>query len=266
MRITHVPARRTVGWRAVLVKAGTAIALGLADIEALSSGQSMKPLDSHPYFADAKVAAFVDDVQRGNLQRVTAALAAGMDPNARGKDGFRPIHFVFPAPTADVTRTLLAAGADANARVASGNTPLHFAVRMPNPAFTEALLAARGDPNAIGANQKPVIHEAISSHEPRNLELLAKAGADLNAEWAFSRPVQAAIAMLQWDMATALLKLGADAQASNRRGETVAQTYCEVLGRLQPTATNRRSVVGTAEALRMGGAKLGCEDRVAVFR
>lgn len=245
------------------------LALGLffaAGLLTCSDGKTMKPLDSQRYFSDPRVAAFVDDVQRGHLARVNEGLRAGIDPNSKGSEGFRPVHFVFAADSADVTRALLAAGADPNARLTNGNTPLHFAVRMPNPDFTEALLAAKADPNAIGANHKPVIHEAISSREPRNLRLLASAGADLNAEWAFNTPLQAAIAVLSWDMATALLAVGANAQAANQRGQTVVQSYCGVLTRLQPTATNRRGVVATYEGLRAGGAVVPCEDKVAAFR
>lgn len=252
--------------RLVFRLATRALAIGATVIATQAYGQNMKLLDSKQYFSDPKLAAFVDDVQRGNLPAVEAALKSGMDPNAKGADGFRPIHFVFKAPTADVTRALLAAGANANARLDNGNTPLHFAVRMPNADFTEALLAAHADPNAIGANHKPVIHEAISSHEPRNLALLANAGADLNVEWAFNTPVQAAIGVLQWEMATALLELGADAKATNRRGQSVGETFCEVLARLQATPTNRGKVARTGDTISAGGGGLKCADRLAIFR
>jgi hypothetical protein len=41
----------------------------------------MNALDSSRYFADQKLASFVDDVQRGNVSRVKAGLAAGIDSN-----------------------------------------------------------------------------------------------------------------------------------------------------------------------------------------
>ena len=60
---------------------------------------SMSTLDTSKYFTDPRDAAFVDLVQKGDLAGVQAALKAGQSANATGVKGFRPIHFVFAAPS-----------------------------------------------------------------------------------------------------------------------------------------------------------------------
>ena len=172
---------------------------------------SMNPLNTSRYFPDPKVAAFVDDVQRGDAERVSDALKDGINPNATGKDGFQPIHFVFSAKTAKVARILLAAGADPNARIANKNTPLHFAVQSSNPDFTDVFLEYGADPNAKGESDKSVLINALASPQSGTiLRMLTKAGVDINHVWGGFSPLQAAIVALQLESAVTLLELGAD--------------------------------------------------------
>jgi hypothetical protein len=49
--------------------------------EGSSMGIKASKLDTSRYFPDPKVAAFVADIQDGNLKRVTEALKAGMNPS-----------------------------------------------------------------------------------------------------------------------------------------------------------------------------------------
>lgn len=71
----------------------------LACQEGNSMGITASKFDTRRYFADPKVAAFVADVQDGKLQKVTAALHAGMNPSVEGNEGFQPLFFIFPAAT-----------------------------------------------------------------------------------------------------------------------------------------------------------------------
>lgn len=227
----------------------------------------MNILDSSKYFADPTVAAFVNDVQRGDLARVTAALKAGQDPNALGRDGFRPIHFVFASKSADVAKALLDAGAEPNARIASGNTPLHYAVQAPSADFTRALLARRADPNALGAINKPVVFNALASPgSDQILPLLAQSGADLNHVWGGYSPVQAAMVALHWNSAAILLALNADHAVRSAQGETASDVFCDLLKRLKPTPTNHEAVWRVGQALSARGAVLSCADKLASFR
>lgn len=226
----------------------------------------MDALNSSRYFADPAVARFVDHVQSGDVARVKLDLAAGISPNAPGADGFRPIHFVFVAPRADVLRELLAAGADPNARLSNGNPPLEFAVRMPNPDFTAALLGAKADPNARGENDSPVIHTAIAYPTVENVSLLVKAGGDVNVVWGNNTPLTAAVTTFKWDMAMALLQLGADPKWKDKFGETAADRLCDYAKRAQVTAKNRPRVGQLADAFANRGVAAPCAEQLSRFR
>jgi ankyrin repeat protein len=233
---------------------------------ACTEGATMRALDSSRYFSDPRVAAMVDDVQRGDAGRVRQALAAGVSANAPGTQGFRPIHFVFVAKDAEVLKVLLAAGADPMARLENSNTPLHFAVRMPNPDFTRVLLGAKADPNARGDNGKPVVHEALSSHEPENLRLLSTARADINVVWGGGTPLMSAVTVYLWDMATSLLDLGADASFANRTGLRAVDRFCKTASQVPADAENRRGILRLVDAFQRRGVAMPCEATIQKFR
>jgi hypothetical protein len=248
----------------------------IAGLSACQEGSSMgikaSKLDTSRYFPDPKVAAFVADVQDGNLKRVTDALKAGMNPNIAGKEGIRPLFFIFPASTADVTRALLAAGADPNVRLSDGNTPLYFAVRMENAEFTKALLEWKADPNALVEHDKPIIHEAVRSGQPEQIKLLARAGADINVVWS-DTPLDAAIGAMAWRMAATLLDLGADALRRSPGGltqYTAGESFCWMLTRannpLRATPTNHQAVSELFAAFARRGVVLPCASEAARFR
>lgn len=226
----------------------------------------MDALDTRKYFSEPAVVLLVDRVQAGDLARVKQSLADGVSANAQGQNGFRPIHFAFVPPTAEVLRALIAAGADPNARLSNGNTPLHFAVRMPIPDFAAVLLAAKADPNARGDNDKPVVHVATAFAGNHALELLAKAGADLNAVWAGKSPLLLAVAGLSWKSAASLLKLGADPTIKDRRSETAVDVWCEQLQDMPVSNKNRADVLALADAFAGRGVALACAAEVARFR
>ncbi|MEP6504415.1 MAG: ankyrin repeat domain-containing protein [Betaproteobacteria bacterium] len=227
----------------------------------------MTALDTHNYFSDPRDAAFVDLVQKGDVARVEAALKAGQDVNANGSKGFRPIHFVFAAPSADVAKVLLAAGADPNARLANGNEPLHYAVQQKTADFTATFLQYKADPNARGDSKQPVLFTALDSPIPEQvLPLLVRAGADINLVWGGNTPVQSAMVGLTWKAAATLLSLGADPAVRNPHGEDAGMVFCSLLERLKPTPTNHQAVWAVGSALKSRGASLICDDKLSQFR
>lgn len=226
----------------------------------------MRHLESSKYFSNPEVAAFVDDVQNGNISRVKKALAAGISANAPGISGFRPIHFVFVAKDAEVLKLLLAAGADPMARLENGNTPLHFAVRIPNPDFTRVLLAAKADPNAIGADHLPVFQEALSAREPEILRLLAAAGANINVVWGGSTPLMGAMISFSWDMAATLIDMQADVSFINKHGENVVDIFCQKVRKIPPTAMNNKGIPAIYAAFKRRGIAVPCEAELQKFR
>ena len=270
----HFTVRITVIARA-LRKAASATVL-IAGLWACQEGSSMgikaSKLDTSQYFSDPKVAAFVADVQDGNLKRVAEALKAGMSPNVAGKEGIRPLFFIFPASTAGVARALLAAGADPNVRLADGNTPLYFAVRMENAEFTKALLEWKANPNVRVENNEPIIHEAVLGGQPEQIKLLARAGADIDVVWGSGTPLYASIGSMAWRVAAALLDLGAEAQWRSPGGltqYTAGERFCRTVAHpespLKATPTNHQAVSELAAFARRGVA-LSCASEAARFR
>lgn len=240
--------------------------------EASRMGIKASKLDTTQYFPDPKVAAFVADVQDGNLKRVTEALKSGMNPNVAGKEGIRPLFFIFPASTADVTRALLAAGADPNVRLADGNTPLYFAVRLENTEFTKALLEWKADPNALVEHDKPIIHEAVLGGQPEQIKLLARAGADINVNWG-GTPLYASIGSMAWRVAATLLDLGADPHWRSPGGlnqDTAGENFCWTVTRarnpLRATPTNHEAVSELFAAFARRGVVLPCAAEASRFR
>lgn len=229
-------------------------------------------LDTSRYFPDPKIAAFVADIQDGNLKRVAEALKGGMNPNVAGNEGIRPLFFIFSASTADVTRALLAAGADPNTRLSGGNTPLYYAVRMENTEFTKALLEWKADPNARVEHNEPIIHEAVLGGQPDQIKLLARAGADINAVWS-GTPLYASIGAMDWGVAATLLDLGADVHWRSPGGltqYTAAERFCNQLTRsnnpLKATPTNHQAVLELFAAFARRGVVLPCTSEAARFR
>jgi hypothetical protein len=254
------------GARAVRCGFGSLFIAGVAFFGAGTEGHSMSALDSSRYFQDAKTARFVDDVQKGNAASVQAAIAAGQDPNAKGADGIRPIHFVFAARTADVLEVLLKAGADPNAKAPNGNTPLHYAVQQRTPDFTQVLLRYRADPRLPGEGEKPVLYVALSSPVATTiLPLLISAGADVNHRWGGYPPLQAAMVQQDWASAAILLQAGADAERQTQQGETAAQTFCRLLQRMRPVGPARKQIAAVGDKL-LPGLPPECAARLGSFR
>ncbi len=85
-----------------------------------------------------------------SIEKVTACLEAGADPNAKDKRGETPLHnaAIF-ADNPAIIETLVKAGADLKVGNRWGDTPLHAAaMRTDNPQIIAALIAGGADPTA----------------------------------------------------------------------------------------------------------------------
>lgn len=224
-------------------------------------------LDSRKYFSDPAVAAFVTDVQRGDVAKVQRALQGGMDPNAMGLEGLRPIHFVFTAADARAADALLSAGADPDAPAPNGHRPLHYAVQQRTAAFVEVLLKHRANPNLPGEGDIPVLYVAMASPvEEQVIPLLTKAGADVNKVWGGYPPLQSAMVKQSWISAALLLRAGADPRLKTLRGEDAANIFCELLARMRPVEPSRRWVYETGRTIGERAGGLVCGIALERFR
>ena len=205
---------------------------GMLSVLSLFAPARASILDASRYFSDAKTAAFVESLQRGNASKVKKALAAGQDPNAVGLQGIRPIHFIYRRPNLEAVEALLQAGADPNLPAPNGNRPLHYAVQQESADLALLLLKYKANPALPGENGKLVLYLAMSSPEAaRLLPALVAAGADVNLRRGSMPPVQAAMASHDWVAAKLLLELGADPKALTTYGKDAVYTYCSKITR-----------------------------------
>ena len=94
--------------------------------------------------------------REGNIEAVKQHLAAGRNVNAKGYDGWTPLHFATYNGRKEIVELLITKGADVNAPLGDGLTPLDGVIiwlggNMPNsPSFrnqteTADLLRKHGD-------------------------------------------------------------------------------------------------------------------------
>jgi len=87
-------------------------------------------------------------VAYGNLGNVAGALlkVEGINVNAKGKDGWTPLHFAAQNGHKEIVDALLAKEADVNAKGKDGRTPLHLAARNGRTEVVKILIANGADP------------------------------------------------------------------------------------------------------------------------
>jgi uncharacterized protein len=116
----------------------------------------------------------------GPLEAAALGRLEGLDPGARGADGFTALHLAAFFGGADAVRALLAAGADANA---DGENPLrvrplHSAVASRDRESVRALLEAGAEPNVVQQGGFTPIHGAAHAGDAEMVRILLQHGAD----------------------------------------------------------------------------------------
>jgi hypothetical protein len=240
---------------------------GMLSVLSLFAPARASSLDASRYFSDAKTAAFVESLQRGNASKVKKALAAGQDPNAEGLQGIRPIHFIYRRPNLEAVEALLMAGADPNLPAPNGNRPLHYAVQQETADLALLLLKYKANPALPGENGKLVLYLAMSSPEAaRLLPALVAAGADVNLRRGSMPPVQAAMASHDWVAAKVLLQLGADPMGLASYGEDAVTMYCSKISRSVRSKQTQGVVYEVGKLLRADELKPECVPDMERFR
>jgi ankyrin repeat protein len=156
-------------------------------------------------------------VHRGDLDSVTALLAAGAAVDIANRYGVRPSYLAAENGDARMLRALLAAHADAKATFAEGETLLMTAARTGEVATIEALVAAGAEVDAKETRdgQTALMLAAGENNGPAVATLL-KAGAARDAREATGEFTALAFAVRAGAVAAieALLDAGADPSAT----------------------------------------------------
>ena len=173
--------------------------------------------------------------RKATVEEVTACLAAGSDPMARGKSKHTPLHYAaMHNENPAVIEALLEAGADLNARNKWESTPLHLAVRTnKNPTIIKALLSAGADVNARDRYGQAPLHRTVGratgsikndtvERRSKIIGILIDAGGDLNARTNSKRftPLHYAAWLRVDRMVQTLVDAGADLTALDKNNKT----------------------------------------------
>ena len=136
-RITTVPSRRKISRRPTREPARPAIGFAVAR---------------------AKVA--LRAAATGDLSTLKKALAAGADPNARGRRGWTPLMYTANKGYSLLVPPLLKAGAKPNLRAADGATALFIAALRRHSEIIAMLMKAGADPKIKGPKGKRIVDVA----------------------------------------------------------------------------------------------------------
>jgi uncharacterized protein len=128
----------------------------------------------------AREALLAAGAEIGPLEAAALGRLDGLDPGARGADGFTALHLAAFFGGADAVRALLAAGADANADAENPLRvrPLHSAVASRDRESVRALLEAGAEPNVVQQGGFTPIHGAAHAGDAEMVRILLQHGAD----------------------------------------------------------------------------------------
>ena len=120
----------------------------------------------------ARASAALRAASAGNVSALERALAAGADPNARGKRGWTPLMYAANKGYTLLVPPLLEAGAKPNFRAADGATALFIAALHGRSEIIASLMKAGADPSIKGPKGKTAEEVAYLGKNPRIMEAL----------------------------------------------------------------------------------------------
>lgn len=122
-------------------------------------------------------------IGKGDYDRTKALLDSGVDREAAGINGSRPLHLAVLKGLDKIVELLLARGADKNAQAGDGlYTPLHFAVLRGHKEVVKLLLDSMADMETANEDgQTPLQLAAMYGHE-EIVSMLLNAGANMDVQ------------------------------------------------------------------------------------
>lgn len=125
---------------------------------------------------------FIKRAESGNARAIELFLAAGINPDTRGKYGETALMAVAGLGYSDIVELLLAKGANVNAKDNNGATALMRAAGGFDSRSVKLLLSASAELNAKTSDDMTALIMATANDHIENVKLLLAAGADANVK------------------------------------------------------------------------------------
>ncbi len=163
-------------------------------------------------------------ITRADEAGVRAALAQGVNPNARSADNEGTLLlYAVSLGHVSIVRALLEAGARVNATTLRGGlTPLHIAAAHGDGPLLHLLLASGADPMLQAANGAYPLHDAIWTKQTEAVRILLPAYASINFSppgGPHGSPLSMAISYKREDCVRAFLEAGFNPNDARLRNE-----------------------------------------------
>ncbi len=184
---------------------------------ALRAGASPRACDENMRFALTVAAGAGGGEGEALVRRL---LEAGANPEDRGPEGARALHWAAISGGGGAARALLEAGADPNAKSAMELTPLMTAALAGRPEAMAALAEFGGRLEEWRGGKETALHIAAREGQAGAARELARLGArvDLPDRQLGSTPLMLAASRGSLECARALLEAGADPRARSPEG------------------------------------------------
>jgi hypothetical protein len=215
--------------------------------------RALTPYRATDFFSDRNVAELAEAGRDGDVAKVDALVAQGVNVNATGNlpqgpmknvpmpdlslKGLTPLIYAMSGNTVKGFQRLLERGADPNIQTCGADSAITLATRRKDPAALKILLAHGGNPNlrarvpagiTYDLDPDPTIitptpiYIAGELNRAENARLLVKAGADVNVRsYDDATPLIWAADRASYDVMYVLLEAGADIRPKDDLGFTL---------------------------------------------
>ncbi|MFN4184270.1 MAG: ankyrin repeat domain-containing protein [Hyphomonas sp.] len=122
------------------------VACAVVDLRTPCCDYRLREETAASLFSDPGARKLAEAACNGQSREVAKLAAAGIDPNARGKNGETPLHWALSCRSLAGVEALLKVGGDPNHQDDFFITPVAAAATVDEPEYLEAFLKAGGDP------------------------------------------------------------------------------------------------------------------------